>query len=99
MAKLEVLPHQAIISGFNGVIDFYVHDGLACARRWPRSPGHRRAPAVQAGWESFTYASKLWSLLSPEVQAAYNSQASDSGLSGRDLMARGFLSGIYTYPH
>lgn len=92
------MPAQAIIDGFKGAIDYYVHDGIPCVRKWPRSPGHRRAPAVEAQWPAFTVAAQLWADLPPEIQAAYNSMAQSSGLSGRDLAARAYLSGLFTYP-
>lgn len=98
MAKLEVMPRQAIISGFKGKIDYYVYMGTPCTRKWPRSPGHRRTPAVEAQWPAFTNASRLWTQLSPEVQAAYNALATGSGLSGRDMFSRSYLTGLYRYP-
>jgi len=109
MAKLKALPSLDIISGFRGVIDYYVYHpscpaetgvaGTPCARRWPRSPGKRRAPAVEAQWPVFTDAAGLWSLLSPEVQEAYNTMAEATGFSGRDLFQRSYISGIFQYPH
>lgn len=99
MAKLRVLPSQAIIDGFKGNIDFYEWRGIPCVRKWPRKADPRGIPEVEAHWAAWSYAAKLWSLLSPDVQAAYNSQSSSGGLSGRDLMTRGFLAGIYTYSH
>ena len=98
MAKLEVLPSMAIIDGFKGVIDFYVHRGIPCARAWPRSPGKKRSLAVEAQWPSFAYASREWTNLSPAVQAAYNELATNSGLSGRDMQVRAYLTGLYRYP-
>jgi len=97
MAVLKVLPHQDIISGLKGKIDFYVHCGTPCARRWPRSPGKRRAPAVEAQWSKFAYVAGLWSSTSKSVQDAYNEMASGSGLTGRDLFTRGYLTNIYRY--
>lgn len=108
MARLEALPSLAIISGFRGVIDYYIYypscpvqtgvKGTPCARRWPRSPGHRRAPAVEEGWVAFSYIAGQWSTLDPEIQAAYSKQASGTGLNGRDLFERSYLTGLYTYP-
>ena len=98
MSKLKVLPEEAIISGFKGKVDFYLHDGVPCARRWPRSPGHRRAPAVESQWPAFAYAAALWSRMDPETQAAYNAMATGSGMTGRDLSMRAYLSGLYPYP-
>lgn len=93
MAKLTVLPEQAIIDGFKGTIDMYLWKGIPCARSWPRSPGKRRAPAVEAQWDTFTYATRIWSYMSPEVQAAYEEARHGTYLSARDLAIKGFLSG------
>ncbi|GAH92479.1 unnamed protein product, partial [marine sediment metagenome] len=46
----------AIIKGFKGTLDFYVWKGITCVRSWPRSPGRKRAPAVQAQWPAFAWA-------------------------------------------
>jgi len=107
MAKLTALPSLDIISGFRGVIDYYVNyqscnrevagKGIPCARRWPRSPGKRRAVAVEAQWPAFTESSQYWLQLSPEVQDAYKKMASGTGLSGRDMFTRGYISGLYRY--
>lgn len=98
MAKLTALPHQAIIDGLKGTVDFYVHRGIPCARAWPKSPGKARSPAVRAQWPIFSYASQEWLNLSPIVQDAFNKLATDSGLSGRDMLMRAYLSGLYRYP-
>lgn len=108
MAKLANLPALDIISGFKGTIDFYVNyqacdrevagDGIPCARKWPRSPGHVRAPAVEAQWTAFTTAASLFPTLSQEIRDAYNAMASGTGLTGRDLFTRSYLSGLYRYP-
>lgn len=96
-----------IISGFRGVIDFYVNYqtcpaetgevGTPCARRWPRSPGHLRSPAVMEQWSAFSEAAGLWSQVSQEIQDAYNKMASGTGMSGRDMFTRGYISGLYRY--
>lgn len=99
MAKLTKLPEQAIISGFKGTLDFFVHDGIPCVRAWPKSPGKRRSPKVEAQWDDFRTASRLWSQLSPEIQTAFNSMARHGGLSGRDLAERAYLKGLFTYEH
>jgi len=99
MVKLAVMPSLAIIDGFKGKIDFYEYMGIPVARKWPRSPGHKRAPAVEAQWAAFSYVAGAWSLLSDEVQEAYRALAVGSGLSGRDLFSRSYLKGLYRYPH
>jgi len=94
VAKIGKLPGAAVISGFKGVIDYYVWKGIACVRQWPRSPGHWRAPAVMAQWSAFAEASKLWNELSPEVQEAYKRMAAGTSWSGRDAFTKSYLSPI-----
>jgi len=87
------MPEQAIISGFKGVVDFYLWKGIPVARSWPRSPGHDRAPAVEAQWPAFTTATRLWDHMSAYVQAAYIQSAQGTNLTGRDLAMKSYLSG------
>lgn len=98
MARLAQLPELAIINGFKGSIDFYVWKGLPCARRWPRPPRGPRSLAVQAQWEPFAYASRLWTLQSKEVQDAYRSMASGSTMSGRDMSIKLYINATFIYP-
>lgn len=103
MAKLKALPSLAIISGFRGKVDYYINHqscdpelgmpGIPCARMWPRSPGHKRAPAVEAQWPAWTIASRLWTLMDDEIQQAYIETAHGTNLSGRDLASKAYLSG------
>lgn len=92
MAKLLALPSIAIIDGLKGVIDYYVHDGVPCARSWPRSPGRVRAPAVMEQWAAFAYITQAWTFISPELQEFYKQQASGTRLSGRDLFTKSFIT-------
>lgn len=92
MAKVTALPGADIINGFKGTIDFYLWNGLAVARRWPRSPGRKRAPAVEAQWSAWTEASRLWVKLSPAVQEAYKQMAAGTHMSGRDLSVKCYLT-------
>lgn len=98
MAKILVMPSEGIISGFKGKLDYYFNMGIPCARKWPRSPGSRRTPAVMAGWASFSYASKEWVNLTQAVQDAYREMAGSSGLSARDVQQRAYMSGLYRNP-
>lgn len=93
MAKLTVLPEQTIISGLKGKIDFYLWLGLPVARKWPRSPGHNRAPAVQAQWTAFTEAAQLWSQLDDEVRQAWQEMAIGTAMTARDLFTQAYISG------
>ncbi len=98
MAIIKRLPSQAIIDGFKGTLDYYVCMGIPCVRMWPRSPGKNRTAAVKAQWPAWTTASREWSNLSPAVQDAYRTLATNSGLSGRDMFTRAYLTGLYRYP-
>ncbi|GAI65845.1 unnamed protein product [marine sediment metagenome] len=97
MAKIKKLPGAAVISGFKGVIDYYVWKGIACARKWPRSPGHKRAPAVEARWPVFATASRLWNDLSPEIQDAYYRMSAGTRWSGRDIFIKGYLNAAWLH--
>lgn len=89
------MPALAIINGFKGEIDFYYWMGIPVARSWPRSPGHERAPAVQAQWPAWTTASRLWAKLSPFIRAQYDWMAAGSRLTGRDMFTKGYISNLY----
>jgi len=89
------MPSQAIIDGFKGTIDYYVYMGQPCVRKWPRSPGHKRAPEVEAQWSNFTKATRLWSQLPPEIRESYKQLAASTTLSGYEWFLRGYISGIY----
>lgn len=95
MGKLATLPEFAIIRGFKGVVDFYLWKGIPCFRKWPRSPGKRRAPAVEAQWAAFAWAAANWDSLSPELQQAWKDTAAESGLSGRDLFVKAFITDYF----
>jgi len=95
VAKLKVMPEEAIISGFRHKVDFYYNMGIPCARKWPRSPGKKRSPAVMAGWAAFSYIADKWQLLPQEIRDTYNQMASGTGLSGRDLFTRSYMSGLF----
>lgn len=95
MAKLIAFPSQAIISGLKGKIDFYVWKGILCVRKWPRSPGHKRAPGVEAQWSTFAWASANWNSLSPYVQAAYKDTSQESTLTARDQFTKSFISDYF----
>jgi len=97
MAKLTALPEEAIINGFKGKVDFYLWNGIPVARKWPRSPGKRRAPAVEAQWTAWTTASRLWTLLDEETRQAYITTSHGTNLSGRDLAQKAYLSGYLKY--
>lgn len=92
MAKITKMPAQSIINGFKGTLDYYVWKGIACVRRWPRSPGHRRTPEVEAKWPAFAWAASNWNSLTAEVQAAYKRMAQNTVLTGRDIFMKSFIT-------
>lgn len=98
MALIKEMPGEHIISGFKGKLDFYYYMGKACCRRWPRSPGHVRSPAVMAQWDAFSYASREWNNLSDIVRRAYEELATGSALTARDMFIRSYLKGLYRAP-
>lgn len=98
MAILTALPSLDIISGFKGTIDFYLWMGIPVARSWPRSPGHDRAPAVEAQWPAFRIAATAWDNLDEATQDAYRHMAAGTDFTGRDMFARSYLSGLFAYP-
>lgn len=98
MAKLVEMIGEKVISGFKGKLDFYYYMGIPCVRRWPKSPGSRRAPQVEAQWPAFSYAAKEWGNLSAAIQRTYEELATGSALTGRDMFQRSFLSGLYRNP-
>ncbi|GAH65825.1 unnamed protein product, partial [marine sediment metagenome] len=95
MAKIRRLPSQGIIDGFKGTLDFYFNMGIPYVRLWPKSPGKNRSEPVKAQWPAWAYVAKEWSNLSPAVQDAYRTLATNSGLSGRDMFTRSYLAGLY----
>lgn len=95
MAKIAKMPGLEVIDGFKGVIDFYVNMGLACARSWPRSPGHDRAPAVMDKWPAFSWAASNWQTLSQDIRDAFNAMAVGTNLTGRDIFVKSYLSSAH----
>jgi len=96
MAVLQQLPEQEIIDGFKGVIDFYLWNGIPCARKWPTYRPRIPSPQEQASRDAFAYANSQWTLLSPEVKAQWNQMAGGTGLTGKDLSVRAYMQGTNT---
>ena len=109
MAVITKLPGLDIISGFRGVLDYYIYymscdrevagKGIICVRTWPKKAIYERSPAELATQLPFTAASRLWSSLSPEIQESYRKMTGRGGLNGRDIFSKSYISGIYRYPH
>lgn len=97
MAVLTSFVGREIINGFKGTIDFYLHNGVQCARAWPRSQGRSQTAKSVAQQPAFAYASRLWRQTSLFVQTAYNDMAPASALDGRDWQMKGYYGYIYRY--
>lgn len=97
MAKLTALPSLAIIDGYKGVIDFYIHRGIPCARKWPTSPGRIRSEAVMAQWPVFSNASRLWTQLTPAARQPYVDMAVSTNLTPRDIFTKSYISGMFSW--
>ena len=97
MGKLAEMPSQAVISGFKGVVDFYDYCGIPCFRKWPVYTSKKRSPAVEAQYSAFGYSAALWKSLSREIQETYNTMATGTGLTGRDMFTRAYIKGLFTY--
>jgi hypothetical protein len=90
VAKLRSLPELEVIKGFRGILDFYVHKGIPCARRWPRRPRVPRSPASQQTAALFATAVKAFSSADASVRAAAKAMVSQSDLTWRDAMLRAY---------
>ncbi len=93
MAIVKEMPSEAVIGGFKGKLDFYYWKGLAVCRSWPQSPGHSRSENVMRQWPAFTIAAKAWKELPLAIKDLYANMAQGTILTGRDVFARGYLSG------
>lgn len=99
MAKIGAMPSLAIVSGFYGVLDYYVRDGVTIVRKWPRRRSPDYTPQEMAQWPIFAQSARIWTSLSAENQAAYNKMASASTMSGRDMASKLYLNARFIYPH
>lgn len=93
MAKIALLPDQAIISGYKGTLDFYVYLGIPCVRSWPQPPKDPRSAPVQEQWPIFAQASRAWLNTDDESRAAMEKMTSGSTMTGRDLATKLYING------
>lgn len=93
MAKLTAIPALSIINGYKGTVDFYVWNGIPCARRWPRSPTGARSAGVQSAWPAFKYAAAVWNDLAPNVKDAYAAMALGTDRTARDMFTSTYYGG------
>ena len=85
MAKLTAIPALQIIKGFRGIIDFYVHDGQACARKWPTKGKTSRTPGVIAASQVFAYVQRYTTNPDPLFRLFATMAAADAPSTWRDI--------------
>lgn len=94
MAVITRLPEQALIDGFKGHVDFYVHKGQVCARRWPRYYPRTPTTPEKANQDAFAYAMKTWASLPLFIQRQYWRMAVSTPFKAQDIYIRTYLSGL-----
>ena len=95
MARINALPHQTIIKGFKGTLDFYYWKGVPCVRKWPVIPMSSRSPASLAQAQIFGQIVSAWSLVGGVPKDWYNLAAADQPRTGRDL----YVTGVFGHLH
>lgn len=97
MAKIAEMPNEIIVSGFKGILDYYVWMGIPCVRSWPSRRTLPHSPAEQAQWPIFATAITVWTQADDETRAAYEKMAQGSTLSGRDIASKLYMKGTSIY--
>jgi hypothetical protein len=98
MAKIPSRPPVATRNGFRGVLDFSCWRGIYYVRTWPRRPPLPRSPAVQAQWPTWAYASRLVSLVGPEVYSAAAQLAVSTQRTARDILTSLYYGNTVSFP-
>lgn len=95
MAKLKVLPHQDIIDGFKGKVDFYLWMGIPVARMWPVWRKRAPYPSELANQQDFTRINQAAITMPLEFITAYTELAQGTPFTWKDLMVRSFMRGLW----
>jgi hypothetical protein len=90
MVRLQGVPPRGIVLGFKGSIDYYSWKGIPVARRWPRSPGKRRAPAVEAQWDDFRTVTQGFKAIDSTVIPALASMSNGTQITTKDQQVQLF---------
>ena len=88
------MPSRDIIDGLAGTIDFYLWNGIACARKWPHYPPRKPFEAEASNQADFAYINKLAPTLSPLIIENAKLMAAGTKLTWKDLIVMGYMSGI-----
>jgi hypothetical protein len=95
MAIIDALPSIDIIRGYKGVIDFYVHRGIICARKWPKTHWESYTPAAQATAATFGQTARAVTRAAPEVIQAARDMAGGTPQTWKDVYMSILLGGVW----
>ncbi len=95
MARLRRMPSQVIIDGFKGTIDFYLYMGIPVARKWPIWRPREPYAVERSNQDDFARINKAYSTLPVEILTAYKTLAQGTPFTGKDLMVRSFMRGLW----
>lgn len=95
MARLKSLPNLQIIQGFKGVIDFYVRNGVPCARRWPRYRPANQTEPTKAAAAVFGSVIRNYHLLGEDALNFFVLDAADQTRTPRDIYASATLGHLH----
>lgn len=98
MAKIKALPAASIISDMGGSIDFYVHKGVVCVRRWPRPPSGPRSLPVQESAARFAYATITFGQAPELLKTMARYAAADAPVTWRDVLLVGYYDHLIDDP-
>lgn len=94
MAIISHMLSEKVISGFRGTLDFYFYMGKPCVRKWPKSPGKNRSPAVQAWWKPFKEATQLAKEVDGALIRYYSVNAVGTKQTWKDLFFTSYMKGL-----
>ncbi len=86
---------MAIINGFKGTLDFYVHKGQVCVRTWPRYSPRQPTTDEQANQNRFVTATRLASQVTPSVRGAYLAMAQGTRWTWKDIFIRDYMARVF----
>lgn len=69
-----------------GSLDFFITNGIPCARSWPRYDASHYPPSVQLEWASFSYINKLASEIHPSVRVLLSTLAQGTRYTWKDFL-------------
>lgn len=86
MAKLKALPDLQRIKGMKGTVDFYIHKGVPCARKWPTKGRVTQSPASLDTAQTFAEIQHYTATLEPLLRYFATLAAADAPSTWRDII-------------